>query len=309
MKNKTKKKIVIGSVAALAVAAAALVSAAVASTAGTSAPSTETDGSIEAAIGSFIVEADADGSNIRFEDELKPQINEIITDIKARCGGDWSVYVYVPSTGDSLSINNKKMQAASVIKLYIMGAVYDEYDALAKHYEGTDVPELIESMITVSDNEAADTLVAMLGRGDYAAGRKKVNDFCKKYGFADTTMDRLMSDDNLFSDNYTTVEDSGKFLAMALNAELPHSKDMINYLKAQTRKVKIPDGLPENVLCANKTGELDDVQNDSAIVFASKPYVLCVMADGVGDYQPPIDAIADISTVTYNYVAPKLTNE
>ena len=93
---------------------------------------------------------------------------------------------------------------------------------------------------------------------------------------------------------------------MVLQGELPHSKDMIKYLMAQDRRNKIPDGVPKNVKCANKTGELEDVENDAAIVFAAKPYILCVMADGVGDYQPPIDAISDISTVTYNYVAPKV---
>lgn len=312
MKKKVKKRILIGTIAALACAAVTLVSAAVMTSVRSSAADTldETpDDAVEAFIGSFVVDEEVPDSAMPLEEELQPQIQEIIDDIKARCGGEWSVYLYVPSTGDTLSMNPKQLQAASVIKLFVMGSVYEEYDELVRHYEYDDVPGLIESMITISDNEAADILVTMLGRGDSAEGLKKVNAFCKEKGFENTKMGRLMGQNDEINDNITTAEDSAKFLAMALAGELPHSKDMIGYLKAQDRTLKIPDGVPTNVQTANKTGELEDVQNDSAIIFASKPYILSVMADGVGDYQPPIDAIKDISTVTYNYIAPKLAHK
>ncbi len=39
------------------------------------------------------------------------------------------------------------------------------------------------------------------------------------------------------------------------------------YLKAQQLRSKIPDGVPSGVQTANKTGELDTVENDAAIVF------------------------------------------
>lgn len=313
MKKKQKKRIVFGSIAVLSLAAAVLCTAAVVHASKASLKTaeknetSEVQSDIQSDIGNIIIEADSDSSsNIHLEEDLKPYIDFIIDDIQDRCGGEWSVYIEVPSTNDTLSINQKKMQAASLIKLYIMGAVYDEYESLENYYKDEDIPWLMEAMITVSDNESADQLVFMLGRGDANEGKKKVNDFCHSIGLNNTVMGRLIEQNDIVNDNFTTTEDAGKFLSMILNGDLKHSKDMLKYLQAQTRVNKIPAGVPTSVATANKTGELDDVQNDAAIVFAGKPYIICVMADGVEDYQPPIDSIVDISEETYIYLAPKL---
>ena len=93
---------------------------------------------------------------------------------------------------------------------------------------------------------------------------------------------------------------------MVLNNELPHSKEMLRHLENQERVSKIPKGIPKDVTIANKTGELEDVQNDAAIVFAKKPYIICIMAEGVTDYQTPIDAIVEISNKSYNYLVTKM---
>ncbi len=238
--------------------------------------------------------------------ELEQEINEIIESTKEITGGEWSVYVYIPDSRDSLSINRKKMQAASVIKLFVMGEVYEEYDALNEKYPDEDIDELLESMITVSDNEATDWLITMLGRGDGSSGRKKVNEFCSSLGLKNTIMDRMMGDDNIVSDNYTSTEDTAMYLDMIYNGNFKHSKDMIKLLEAQTRTMKIPAGVPAEVKTANKTGELDDCQNDAAIVYSKRPYIICVMSDGTSGYQEPIDAIVDISTAAYNYIVKRL---
>ena len=308
MKKKQKKMIVFSAIAVLSLIAAVLCTMAVVRSTrqAESLPAESSVGDAQSAVGSIVLEADKDVSNIHLEEELKPYIDFITDDIKERCGGEWSVYIEVPSTKDTLSINQKKMQAASIIKLYIMGAVYNEYEELEKYYKDEDIPWLIDAMITVSDNESADELVLMLGRGDAKAGIKKVNDFCKSLGLDNTVMGRLIEQNDDVNDNFTTTEDTGRFLSMILSGELKHSDKMMENLKAQTRVNKIPQGVPTSVETANKTGELDDVQNDAAVVFAGKPYILCVMADGVEDYQPPIDAIVDISEETYRYLSPKL---
>ncbi|MBQ3693119.1 MAG: serine hydrolase, partial [Clostridia bacterium] len=233
-------------------------------------------------------------------------IENTIEQTKAITGGDWSVYVTIPSTGDTLSINQKKMQAASVIKMFVMGAVYENYDDLKKEYPDEDIDYLIEYMIIVSDNESADTLVTMLGKGDSIKGRKIVTDFCHDHGFTNTNMGRMILEDNVTNDNYTTTEDMAKFLEMLLNGELAHSKEMLRHLQNQERTTKIPAGIPIGVTTANKTGELEDVQNDAAIIFAKRPYIICVMSDGVLDYQTPIDGIVDISKETYDYLVTKM---
>lgn len=254
------------------------------------------------------LEINAEADEVSSEDSidltaLQPDIEAIISDIQNEAGGEWSAYITIPKTGDTISINQQKMQAASVIKLFVMGAVYEQYDEIKEAYPYNDVDGLIESMITISDNEATDLLVCMLGRGDNAEGRAVVNAFCEKYGFENTSMDRMMGDDNIYSDNYTTTEDSAKILQMMYEGKFEHSKEMLDYLSAQTRTLKIPEGVPDSVRTANKTGELDDVQNDSAIVFTKYPYIISVMSDGVWAYQEQIDVIVDISKLTYEYIA------
>ena len=310
MKTKVKRFCVFGVIALLGAAAAVLVTAAVITSHNIKAEyltANSDDNAVMAnakADNSFYVETT---EKFDFENELEPQINEVVSQAKSFCGGEWSVYVYVPCTDSALEINNIKVQAASVIKLFIMGAVYDDYDEITKKYGKRETDELIEKMITVSSNESADELVFMIGRSNAAKGQKAINEYCKRIGFESTSMNRMMGDNNDKSDNYTSAKDAGMFLNMVLSGSLPHSDEMMEYLKNQTRKNKIPDGVPKNVMTANKTGELEDVENDAAIIFADEPYILCVMSDGVNDYQPPIDAIADISTVVYNYIAPRLS--
>lgn len=74
------------------------------------------------------------------------------------------------------------------------------------------------------------------------------------------------------------------FLKNIYENKLEHSEDMLNLLKQQTRTEKIPKGIPSGVETANKTGELDHVENDAAIVFdGENPYIICVMADNLSD--------------------------
>ena len=72
------------------------------------------------------------------------------------------------------------------IKLYIMGAVYENYETLISQYGQQQVDSNLYSMITVSDNDAANALTSYLGGGDSSAGMTVVNDFCSTHGFNNT---------------------------------------------------------------------------------------------------------------------------
>ena len=231
-------------------------------------------------------------------DDLQPQVENLLEGYKNQVGGKWAVYVEDLQTGGSMTINDEKMQAASLIKLYIMGAVYEQYDALSSN---GNIGELLTEMITVSDNDAANELVKLLGGGDAAKGMMAVNSFCAQYGYSNTSMGRLLLADNSTADNYTSVGDCGKFLYHMYINKFSRSGEMMELLLAQTRRSKIPAGIPDGVQVGNKTGELDDVQNDAAIVYAEKPYVVCIMAEGVSGTEGPVQAIASLSQVIYGY--------
>lgn len=146
------------------------------------------------------------------------------------------------------TINDQQMQAASLIKLYIMGAVYEDYDSLSSKYSKDQLDNALNSMITVSDNDAANTLVNYLGGGDDAAGMARVNKFCQDHGYTSTSMGRLLLADNSNGDNYTSAKDCGKFLktiyqidkgtATDNNDTLAGAEYMYRLLKMQTRKTR-----------------------------------------------------------------------
>ena len=155
-------------------------------------------------------------------------------------------------------------------------------------------------MITVSDNDACNTLVRKLGNSNANAGMDRVNSYCAEYGFKQTSMGRLMLDFSSKKDNYTSASDCCQFLRLVSQKKLPGSKKILQYLKKQTRTSKIPAGVPKGVKTANKTGELNDTENDAAIVYKKgTPYVICVMVSPVPDTASARKLITEVSGVVY----------
>lgn len=218
-------------------------------------------------------------------------------------GESWQVYVQRLSDGAEASVGTGQMVAASLIKLYIMGAVYDSYDTLTSANGQETVDSLLKSMITVSDNDAANSLTKMLGQGDGAAGRDVVNHYCIQNGYGETSMGRMLLETGTDRENYTSARDCGKFLENVYRGNLSHAQEMLSLLKQQERTGKIPAGIPEGVETANKTGELDSVENDAAIVFAGeKPYVLCILSGNLGSTSDTRQKITRLSSEIYESV-------
>ena len=151
-------------------------------------------------------------------------------------------------------IDDQPMQAASLIKLFIMGTVYENYESLSETYGADTLNSYLNSMITVSDNDAANKLVNMLGDSDDEAGMRAVNAFCASHGYSSTSMGRLLLQSNEYGDNYTSVSDCGHFLkeiyqsnAGTAESTLAHTDAMYSLLKMQQRRNKIPANLPDGV--------------------------------------------------------------
>ena len=225
--------------------------------------------------------------------------------------GTWSVYVCNLMKNTEGTIDDQQMQAASLIKLFIMGAVYENFDSLCDTYGADSVNNYLNPMITVSDNDAANTLVNMLGYGDDSAGMDAVNSFCQAHGYTSTSMGRLLLQDNTYGDNYTSVSDCGHFLkeiyqgnADTADTTLSHTDAMYSLLKMQERRNKIPANLPEGVKVANKTGELDDVENDAGIIYSTAKGIdlaVCFMSQDLTDSGAAQASIAQDARLIYGY--------
>ena len=234
-------------------------------------------------------------------------------------GAKWAISIQNLSDGARYEKNaEESMQSASVIKVFIMAAVYgkicypaegEEAIYAPEQYDG-ELKELLTNMITVSDNEAANRLVELLGNGDFEAGKQIVNAFCRENGYTGTHLGRRFLEENPTDDNFTTAADCGKLLRAIYEGSCVSqeaSAKMLELLKGQTRTGKIPSGLPQGITAANKTGEMSEgyglgcIENDIAIVYGEQQdYVICVLAnDLAGRNEEAIQKIQEISSYVY----------
>lgn len=233
------------------------------------------------------------------------KLQGVLSNIALPAGnGTWSVYVCDLVNNTEGAIQDARMQAASLIKLYIMGAVYENYDSIIAQYGQSSVDSNLYSMITVSDNDAANTLVSYLGGGDSSAGMTVVNDFCSEKGYSSTHMGRLLLASNQYDDNYTSVSDCGHFLKEVYEGSKEsdaHAQAEFDLLAAQTRRNKIPAQMPDGVSIANKTGELSDVENDAGIIYnSSNDLIIVFMSENVLQPGTAQSTIASLSRQIYD---------
>ena len=234
-------------------------------------------------------QADAREEEIPSRAEDLADLMKTLSERISSAGGEWSVYVKYLPTGEGIGIDSRSMVAASLIKLYVAGAYLEAVD-LGETQDLYD--ESLRSMLSRSDNDAANRLIGLLGMD-------RINDFIKKHGFEDSQLNRLMLANNGL-ENYTSVKDCTELLEEVYNGSFVSreaSERILSALKEQTVRTKIPAGLPDGVISANKTGELANTENDSAIVFApGGDYIFCVMSDRVsaGNAQKEIQEMSRI---------------
>lgn len=218
----------------------------------------------------------------------------------------WSVYVKDLKTGKSFTINKNAFFSASTIKLFAMATVYDQAKK-GKLALTSSLESQIRSMITVSSNDAFNYLVYE------RLGKNAVNKFCKANGFKKTQQYTRCGNGGsaeaagLNKANMTSAADCGKLLEKIYRGKLVSktaSKKMLTYLKAQTFRSKIPQGVPYGIQTANKTGESDSIENDTAIVYGKKTnYILCVFSNTNNPAQAR-GCIQQISRMVYKALNP-----
>ena len=238
-------------------------------------------------------------------EDLNAQIQSVVGP-GTSSGEAWQVYAKRLSDGAYSLTGEGQMKSASLIKLYTAVCVYENME-LVKSQEASDgeTDKLLSRMISASDNDAANTLVRRLGKGDAKAGMSLVNTYCSANGYADTHMGRLMLDFNAKDDNYTSAKDCAALLEKIYRGEVAGAKEIAQAMKQQERREKIPAGISGDTVVANKTGELDNVENDAAIVYADgEPYILCVMSQNLAGAGAARKKIVQIAGIVDNYMNP-----
>ena len=267
------------------------------------------------------------------EGEWVSEINSYLT--KSGAKGSWGVYAKNLNTDDEIVRydDNIKLESGDLISLFIMATAYQEIE---KNNADID-KDLIKKMIVENKDEAADEIYDKLGsekiqkyisdneyenteinakiseeRKDELKNNKKDEDAEDK-----EDSDKKEDDDEKEKDtrNYTSASDVAKLLEKIYKGDCVSSsasKEMLDYLKQQKQKDRIPEGLPKekNVETANKIGELRTLQADAAIVYKENaPYILVTMATELSDTVLAKENIVEISKIIYDKIDKKREDE
>ncbi len=227
-----------------------------------------------------------------------PGLEERITQALEGQDGTWSVYVKNLDNGQSEKYHDSPMKGAGLLKLYVMGAAYARNQSDDVQVD----PNSIHTMIGADDNEVANQILDQIG------GTKYVNQYMKENGYEETNME-----DQFGEGSTTSVSDCGKFLENVYNNSASEGKagdiesenipdKMMADIRNQKTSGKIWEGLGQDHGFANKTGDLDGVENEAAIIFNDNgpDYIICIMSQDVNKDTAP-DVIKNLSSAVYDY--------
>jgi beta-lactamase class A len=223
---------------------------------------------------------------------------------------EYSVEVKSLKSGATNTVVSKKMLSASMIKVFIMVEAFNRIKAGTLKlddkitYAGTKktIKELIDLMITVSDNTATNLLIDKLTMAN-------INKTIKNFGCKDTSLQRKMLDFDsikLGKDNFTSANDLALIFEKMYKGQClgqEYDKKMLDILKLQEVNTKIPKLLPKGTVIAHKTGELDNVENDGGIIYTDKgDYIICVLFNNVQNPSKVRDLISRISKDVFDNI-------
>lgn len=220
-----------------------------------------------------------------------------------RLKGSIGIYYKNLSTGATLSHNaDKGFISASMIKVPILVEAFHQIEtnsisgddvvclyendkmpscgALSYMHNGLEVTieDLCNLMIIISDNTATNKLIKHLGFNN-------INGYMHELGLKNTILGRLLFDeeaDKRGERNITSPEDIGLLFELMWQGKLVSpaaSKQMLNILKLQQLNHKLPAWLGEEATVAHKTGEDTGITHDAGIIYASRPFILCVLSE------------------------------
>lgn len=218
--------------------------------------------------------------------------------------GKLAVYYKNLATGEIMDYNGKiPMMAASVIKIPILVETLRQIRAgmlktdqlyvlkeedkmpscgcLNRMHAGVEltVRDLYNLMIILSDNTATNILIRLLG------GVEAINDSLAEMGYRTCRVNRLLFDGEAAAkgiENYVSGVEIADMLEKMYEGELidgESSREMLDILKSQRLKNKMPFDFQGCVPIAHKTGEDDGITHDVGIVFGRQPFVLCCLGN------------------------------
>ena len=159
------------------------------------------------------------------------------------------------------------------------------------------VRELVEAMMQWSDNSAANECIRMVGMD-------RVNALIRELGLRDTHLRRFMMDiaaARRGDENTSTPRDLARLMESIYEHKAARAKDcdeMLAIMKGAQHPFPRA-GIPANVEMAAKTGSLDEVRCETAVVFlAHRPFAVTVMSAYL---EPGANPVSGAGKIVYDY--------
>ena len=183
--------------------------------------------------------------------------------------------VYGPSDINIYMANTDKdkLSSASTIKLFIGLSVLDKIDKGQMVYTGK-IKRDLDLSLRLSDNDATNRLIEAVG------GFEVVNSYIKSFTKnSRTKLNRMMLSSG--EDNTANAKDLAWALYEIYRNKSELGKDMANSLaNSESKRVKLLKNINPAYKTFNKTGELNQIQNDVALVETkSQAYIISVMTE------------------------------
>ena len=231
------------------------------------------------------------------------------------------------TTGEQFSIQgDRSVHSASTIKLVIMAELMARIHAGALTLDQTitvtsemktggdgilkelepghsfTLKEIMTLMIIVSDNQATNILIDLLGM-------EAINARAGAMGLQNTVLGRKMMDSEARKqgkDNYISANDMVSILKSIYEGTLidaASSRIMLDILLRQQQGGRLQLYLPEEVPVAHKCGDLDYLENDGGIVFVENhPYILVVLTSEMSSNKEGREIIGHLSKIVYDSI-------
>lgn len=219
-------------------------------------------------------------------------LNALLQKAAKEIRGDVAIHIRLDGGAQAGVRADEPMPAASIIKLPIMVVLEDAWRSGVLKRTDKDL-EQVRQAITVSDNPSADWLIDRLGMS-------QINTWLEEHGYAQTRVRHKLLGPRPDGPNVVSAAEMTEMLLGIANGTLVSpeaSAEMREILLAQTRRTRIPAGLPDRVTVGNKTGTLRGIVNDVAFVETPEGlrYAMAVLVSGARGDVTTSRQIAELS--------------
>lgn len=227
------------------------------------------------------------------------------------------------STGESYGFReNEVVPSASLIKVFILIRAFslikkgdislaDEIEVRQEDIVAFSVleflkprkyqlEELLRLMIVYSDNTATNVLMDLFGID-------AINEEIASIGYSDSVLQRKMMDFKAAEEgrqNYTSVKEMFDLMERLYTNSIlgsPYDEQMVEIMKGQADETMMRQELPDEIVIARKSGELDALDHDIAIVYTDKcDYIYVFFTWDARDNNQARDVLSETSRMVFD---------